>query len=230
MAKYQKKLEEDIRCPLEYGLAIFGGKWKSRIICVLSANEKLRYSQIRKEMYNITDAVLSATLKDLMEDGIVDRKSYDEIPPRVEYSLTQKGKSVVPILQSICQWSDIFYIEQLFLSVNWISGKYPERLYKALMNSSTVLTVWDEKKLIGLTRVLDDSEMLAQIHYVLVDPDYQGMGIAGKMIEYIKEKYKDFMYIDGMPEDKKNVPFYQKHGFSLMENGAAIQICNYENV
>lgn len=121
-------------------------------------------------------------------------------------------------------------VQQLFLSVNWISGKYPERLYKAIMNSSTVLTVWDEKKLIGLTRVLDDSEMLAQIHYVLVDPDYQGIGIAGKMIEYIKEKYKDFMYIDGMPEDKKNVPFYQKHGFSLMENGAAIQICNYENV
>ena len=112
MARYQKKLEEDIRCPLEYGLAIFGGKWRSRIICVLSANEKLRYSQIRKEMYNITDAVLSATLKDLMEDGIVDRKSYDEIPPRVEYSLTQKGKSVVPILQSICQWSDIFYKEE----------------------------------------------------------------------------------------------------------------------
>ena len=121
-------------------------------------------------------------------------------------------------------------VQQLFLSVNWISGKYPERLYKALMNSSTVLTVWDEKKLIGLTRVLDDSEMLAQIHYVLVDPDYQGMGIAGKMIEYVKEKYKDFMYIDGMLEGKKNVPFYQKHGFSLMENGAAIQICNYENV
>ena len=121
-------------------------------------------------------------------------------------------------------------VQQLFLSVNWISGKYPERLYKALMNSSTVLTVWDDQKLIGLTRVLDDSEMLARIHYVLVDPDYQGMGIAGKMIEYIKEKYKDFMYIDGMPEDKKNVPFYQKHGFSLMENGAAIQIYNYKNV
>jgi len=112
MAKYQKKLEDDIRCPLEYGLTIFGGKWRSRIICVLSANEKLRYSQIRKDMYNITDAVLSATLKDLMEDGIVDRKSYDEIPPRVEYSLTQKGKSVVPILQSICQWPDIFYKEE----------------------------------------------------------------------------------------------------------------------
>ena len=61
MAKYKKKLEEDIRCPLEYELAIFGGKWKSRIICVLAVNEKLRYSQLRKEMYNITDAVLVAT-------------------------------------------------------------------------------------------------------------------------------------------------------------------------
>ena len=62
MAKYKKKLEDDIRCPLEYGLAIFGGKWKSRIICVLSANGKLRYSELRREMYNITDAVLAATL------------------------------------------------------------------------------------------------------------------------------------------------------------------------
>ena len=111
MAKYKKKLDDDIRCPLEYGLAIFGGKWKSRIICVLSANERLRYSEIRKEMYNITDSVLAATLKDLIEAGIIDRKSYDEIPPRVEYSLTEKERAVVPILQSICQWSDIFYKE-----------------------------------------------------------------------------------------------------------------------
>lgn len=49
MAKYQKKLEDDIRCPLEYDLAIFGGKWKSRIICVLSVQEKLRYSEVRSE-------------------------------------------------------------------------------------------------------------------------------------------------------------------------------------
>lgn len=120
-------------------------------------------------------------------------------------------------------------VQQLFLSVNWISGNYPKRLYKALMNSSTVLTVWDDDKLVGLARVLDDSEILAQINYVLVHPDYQGKGIAGKMIEYIKGKYKDFLYIEGMPEDKNNVPFYEKHGFSVMKNGAAIQICNYEN-
>lgn len=111
MAKYKKKLDEDIRCPLEYGLAIFGGKWKSRIICVLSAKDTLRYSELRNEMKNITDAVLASTLKELIADQIVFRRSYDEISPRVEYSLTDKGKSVVPILQSICQWSGIFYKE-----------------------------------------------------------------------------------------------------------------------
>ena len=111
MARYKKKLDEDIRCPLEYGLAIFGGKWKSRIICVLSAKDTLRYSELRNEMKNITDAVLASTLKELIADQIVCRRSYDEIPPRVEYSLTDKGRSVVPILQSICQWSGIFYKE-----------------------------------------------------------------------------------------------------------------------
>ena len=63
---YQRKLEKDIRCPLEYGLEVFGGKWKSRIICVLAAKEVLRYSELRKEMGNITDAVLASTLKELI--------------------------------------------------------------------------------------------------------------------------------------------------------------------
>ena len=100
---YQRKLDKDIRCPLEYGMEIFGGKWNSRIICVLAAKEVLRYSELRREMANITDAVLAASLKELIANEIVVRKSYDEIPPRVEYSLSKKGKSVVPILQSICK-------------------------------------------------------------------------------------------------------------------------------
>ena len=78
---------------------------------MLAAKEVLRYSELRREMGNITDAVLAATLKDLIANEIVERKSYDEIPPRVEYSLTEKGKSVVPILQSICKWSGIFFKE-----------------------------------------------------------------------------------------------------------------------
>lgn len=106
---YQPKLEKDIRCPLEYGLDVFGGKWKSRIICVLAEKKVLRYSALRKEMTNITDAVLATTLKELMADQIVLRRSYDEIPPRVEYSLSRKGTSVVPILQSICQWAGAYH-------------------------------------------------------------------------------------------------------------------------
>ena len=85
---YQRKLEKDIRCPLEYGLEVFGGKWKSRIICVLAAKKVLRYSEIRKEMGNITDAVLATSLKELISNEIIIRKSYDEIPPRVEYFLS----------------------------------------------------------------------------------------------------------------------------------------------
>ena len=108
---YQRKLDKDFRCPLEYGMGLFGGKWNSRIICVLAAKKTLRYSELRKEIGNITDAVLASTLKELIANEIVLRKSYDEIPPRVEYSLTEKGKSVVPILQSICQWTGLFYKE-----------------------------------------------------------------------------------------------------------------------
>lgn len=106
---YQRKLEKDIRCPLEYGLEIFGDKWNSRIICVLAAKKVLRYSELRKEMGNITDAVLASSLKELIANDIIIRKSYDEIPPRVEYTLSEKGLSVVPILQSICKWSGHFY-------------------------------------------------------------------------------------------------------------------------
>lgn len=108
---YQHKLEKDIRCPLEYGLQVFGGKWKSRIICVLAESGTLRYSMLRKSMGNITDAVLASTLKELMADSIVERKSYDEIPPRVEYRLTEKEKSVVPILQNICKWAGAYHRE-----------------------------------------------------------------------------------------------------------------------
>ena len=108
---YKPKMEKDIRCPLEYGLDVFGGKWKSRIICVLAEQKILRYSTLRREMSNITDAVLAAMLKELLADGIIVRRQFDEIPPRVEYSLTEKGESVVPILQSICRWAGIYHTE-----------------------------------------------------------------------------------------------------------------------
>lgn len=65
----------------------------------------MRHSAVRRELGDITDAVLAAMLKEMIADDIVSRRQYDEIPPRVECALTEKGLSVLPILQSICQWS-----------------------------------------------------------------------------------------------------------------------------
>ena len=110
---YKPKLEKDIRCPLEYGLDVFGGKWKTRIICVLNAKKPLRYTELRREMTDITDAVMAAALKELIQDGIVLREQFNEIPPRVEYSLSERGKSVVPILRSICRWAGMFQKENI---------------------------------------------------------------------------------------------------------------------
>lgn len=64
---YKPKLEKDIRCPLEYGMDIFGGKWDFHIICVLATKETLQYSELRKELSNITDAVLTISLKSLLQ-------------------------------------------------------------------------------------------------------------------------------------------------------------------
>ena len=120
-------------------------------------------------------------------------------------------------------------VQELFKSVGWISAEYPQRLHKALMNSQTVLTAWDGERLVGLARVLDDSELVAFVHYVLVHPEYQGQKIAGNMVEYIRDKYKNYLYIEGMPEDSKNVAFYERHGFHVMEDGTPIQICNFSD-
>ena len=109
---YKPKIEKDIRCPLEYGLEIFGGKWKSRIICVLAEKKCLRYSTLRKEMVNITDAALAVNLKELLRDGILERRQFDEIPPRVEYMLTKLGWTVVPILQNICHWAGSYHLTE----------------------------------------------------------------------------------------------------------------------
>lgn len=94
------------------------------------------------------------------------------------------------------------------------------------MGSSTVLTAWDGRLLVGLIRVLDDGEMLAYIHYVLVRPEYQGQGIAGSMLNRVKKKYEKYFYLEVMPEESRNASFYERHGFVQMPDAAALQIVN----
>ncbi len=117
-------------------------------------------------------------------------------------------------------------VEDLFLSIGWVSGKYPTQLYQALLNSSYVLSAWDGERLVGLIRGIDDGGMTAFIHYLLVSPDYWRQGVASRLVETAKEHYTDFFYINIMPEESKNATFYERHGFEVMADGVAMQLCN----
>lgn len=109
MVIHEYKIEQHLRCPLEYSLNLFSGRWKPRIICVLAKYEKLRYSELRESLASVTDSVLSASLRELEENDIVVRHQFPEIPPRVEYELTTKGKSVLPILKQLCDWGGQYF-------------------------------------------------------------------------------------------------------------------------
>ena len=103
---YEKKNFTLLLCPIEKGLSMLGGKWKSRILCVLAQQGSIRYGQFKQEMTNITDTALSSALKELIQDGLVNRKQYNEVPLRVEYELTSYGLAAVRLLRQIANWAD----------------------------------------------------------------------------------------------------------------------------
>lgn len=91
-------------CPIEYTMDLISGKWKMIILWHLAQENVMRYGQIKKSLNNITHKMLSQQLKELENDGFINRKSYNEVPPRVEYSLTDLGKSFIPILDTLSVW------------------------------------------------------------------------------------------------------------------------------
>ncbi|MEO0504894.1 MAG: winged helix-turn-helix transcriptional regulator [Cyanobacteria bacterium J06632_19] len=97
-------------CCASLTMGIIGGKWKTVILFHLM-NKKLRYYELRKSMPTVTERTLSLQLKALEEDGLIRRKVYTSKPPlKVEYSLTDFGKTLIPIIQSIADWGD-FVVE-----------------------------------------------------------------------------------------------------------------------
>ena len=103
-------------------------------------------------------------------------------------------------------------LEDLFLSVEWSSGHYPDKLVVAMKNSDTVFSAWSEDKLIGLINVLDDDIMTAYIHYLLINPEFQGEGIGGELVKRVAEKYKDYLRIVLVAYDEE-IGFYENLGF-----------------
>jgi DNA-binding HxlR family transcriptional regulator len=98
-------MKDLINCPAERAIYFLGGKWKIRILFTLFNNKKVRFNELKKVLKTITQQMLSKQLKELETDGIVNRKVYQVVPPKVEYSLTEFGLSVIPILKSFSDWN-----------------------------------------------------------------------------------------------------------------------------
>lgn len=95
---------DELLCPIRYALDIVGGKWKLPIMCMLGSGKPTRYGVIKRKLGNVTNMMLAQSLKELEAAGMVHREQYNEVPPRVEYSLTEKGHSIVPILVQFASW------------------------------------------------------------------------------------------------------------------------------
>ena len=93
-------------CGLKKVIDIVGGKWKIMILCVIDKEEVVRYGDLKRSVYGITNTMLANSLKELESDGLVLRKQYDEMPVRVEYSLSRKAKSLIPILLELKKWGE----------------------------------------------------------------------------------------------------------------------------
>ena len=92
-------------CPAERAIYFLGGKWKIRIIFLLYQNKKNRFGELKKILQTVTQQMLSKQLKELELDGLINRKVFQVVPPKVEYTLTDFGLSVVPILKSFSNWN-----------------------------------------------------------------------------------------------------------------------------
>lgn len=93
-------------CALRKVLDAVGGKWKILILCALNEGGTLRYGELRRMVYGITNTMLANSLKDLMESGLVARHQYNEMPVRVEYGLTGKGTTLIPVLLELKAWGE----------------------------------------------------------------------------------------------------------------------------
>lgn len=126
------------------------------------------------------------------------------------------------------QYSDktVFTKEQLqdlFLSVAWSSGHYPDKLVTAMRGFDTVYSAWDEEKLVGMICVMDDGIMTAYAHYLLVNPQYQGMKIGRTLVDMVKQKYSDYLRIAVIAYNNE-LPFYENCGFQKSEDATPMFI------
>lgn len=102
----EKKKSKEATCEIEVAFDVIGGKWKPLIIWFLGECGTLRFGQLQRLIPDITHKILTKQLRELEEHQLIQRKIYPEVPLRVEYSITDKGREVIPILDMMCEWAD----------------------------------------------------------------------------------------------------------------------------
>ncbi len=95
---------KNVGCEIEVTLSVIGGKWKPIILWHLGVDGTKRFGEIKYLISKITHKTLTNQLRELENDGLIHREVYPEVPPKVEYSITEKGKTLMPILQMMCAW------------------------------------------------------------------------------------------------------------------------------
>jgi DNA-binding HxlR family transcriptional regulator len=108
------KNDNHCQCPVEATLEVIGGKWKPIILWQLRT-EKLRFSGLQQNMQGISPKMLTKQLRELEGDGLILREVYPEIPPKVEYSLTEFGKTVLPVLDALWKWGNEYLVRECML-------------------------------------------------------------------------------------------------------------------
>lgn len=130
-----KSAKNPVNCPIKHTLDIIGGKWKARILGLLQ-HSPMRTGEIKRALGNITDKVLSDQLKELQNDGLINRHDYKQIPPKVEYTITEKGKTLLPIINQMFDWGvgDMKRLGEL--SPEWATEIYIKRLFTSIRSAS----------------------------------------------------------------------------------------------
>ncbi|MEK3735126.1 MULTISPECIES: winged helix-turn-helix transcriptional regulator [Paenibacillus] len=90
--------------PFGYTLSLIGGKWKMLILYLLAEQQPVRFNEMKRRLGTITYRTLSSQLKELEADGLVKRTEYPQVPPKVEYRLTEKAETLLPVLEQLCEW------------------------------------------------------------------------------------------------------------------------------
>ena len=93
-------------CPLNRAMRLIGGKWKMQILCSLYNNGPTRHNRLKRNLDGISNTVLSGALRELEADGLITRREYLEVPVRVEYQITRRSETLIPILEALGDWSE----------------------------------------------------------------------------------------------------------------------------